>query len=216
MPARRSQQWRCSSLQALRDALQRHGLTNEGLIVVATMLFSLLFFMLNTLLVSTVLRLKRNEPLKMSDWMSVFGWVGIAFAGSGAVAALLYLTFRQSGMGVLMAMLPIMAMLLATLHYYNRQQEAHEAMREAAARAEEQAAQAAAQAAAREAEVAALHLQELQASELRCRHRDGEEVWATVHCSFFSEPGSTAPCLSLPNCTRWDARWVRGFTCRCH
>ena len=166
--------------------------------------------MLNTLLVSTVLRLKRNEPLRVSDWMSVFGWVGIAFAGSGAVAALLYLTFRQSGMGVLMAML------LATLHYYNRQQEAHEAMREAAARAEEQAAQAAAQAAAREAEVAALHLQELQASELRCRHRDGEEVWATVHCSFFSEPGSTAPCLSLPNCTRWDASWVRGFTCRCH
>ena len=58
-----------SSLQALRDALQRHGLTNEGLIVMATMLFSLLFFMLNTLLVSTVLRLKRNEPLRMSNFL---------------------------------------------------------------------------------------------------------------------------------------------------
>ena len=262
-----------SLLQALRDALQRYGLNNEGLIVVATMLFSLLFFMLNTLLVSTVLRLKRNERLQISDWLSVFGWVGIAFAGSGAVASLLYLTYRQSGLGVLMAVLPVMAMLLATLHYYNRQREAHASMLETAAHAADQAAQAAAEVALREAETAARHLQELQASErrfhsafthasigmtlltfegrilqsnaalrgllgveedamrgcgfssfvvdadvsaldaqlvrvherefetfaleLRLRRADGAEVWAAVHCSFFSEPGSTTPCLIL-------------------
>jgi diguanylate cyclase (GGDEF)-like protein/PAS domain S-box-containing protein len=262
-----------SLMQALRDTLQRRELNNEGWIVVAMMLFSLLFFMLNTLMVSTVLRLKRNERLQMSDLLSVFGWVGLAFAGSGAVAALLYLTYRQSGLGVLMAVLPIMAMLLATLHYYNRQQEAHDAMRDAAALAAEQAAQAAAQAAVREAEVTQRHMAELQASErrfhsafthasigmallsfegrilqanaamsellgvgeehlhertfqafvvdddvaaldsqlsrvterefeafgleLRCRHGAGQEVWAAVHCSFFSEPGSAVPCLIL-------------------
>jgi diguanylate cyclase (GGDEF)-like protein/PAS domain S-box-containing protein len=35
------------------------------------------------------------------------------------------------------------------------------------------------------------------AVELRCRHREGHEVWVALHCSFFSEPGSAVPCLIL-------------------
>ena len=58
----------------------------------------------------------RNERLQMSDLFGLVGWVGIAFAGSAAIAALLYLTFRQSGIGVLMAVIPIIGMLLATVH----------------------------------------------------------------------------------------------------
>jgi diguanylate cyclase (GGDEF)-like protein/PAS domain S-box-containing protein len=251
-----------SLLHALLDALQRSGFTNEGLVVVVAMLFSLVYFVFNTAFVTALPRLKRSERLQPSDLIGVFGWVGIAFAGSAAVAALLFLTFRQSGNGVLMAVVPILAMLLATLHYYFRQQEAQEAVRAAAERAVE-----------RESEVAARHLQELEASErrfhsafthasigmallsmegrvlqansalrsllglddagllqhsfqdfvvgehmaalnaqlarvderefdgfaleLRCRHRGGREVWVSAHCSFFSEPGSTAPCLIL-------------------
>jgi diguanylate cyclase (GGDEF)-like protein/PAS domain S-box-containing protein len=33
--------------------------------------------------------------------------------------------------------------------------------------------------------------------ELRCLHRQGQAVWAATHCSFFSEPGSSQPCLIL-------------------
>src|SRR5262249_55399252 len=33
--------------------------------------------------------------------------------------------------------------------------------------------------------------------EMRCRHRDGDMVWVSAHCSFFSEPGAGAPCLIL-------------------
>jgi diguanylate cyclase (GGDEF)-like protein/PAS domain S-box-containing protein len=249
-------------LQALLGALQQAGLTNEGLIVVAAMAFSLVYFVFNTLFVTALPRLKRNERLQPADLVGVFGWVGIAFAGSAAVAALLFLTFRQSGNGVLMAVVPILAMLLATLHYYFRQQEAQVAVRHAAEQAVE-----------REAQVAQRHLLELEASErrfhsafthasigmallsmegrvlqansalrtllglddasllqhsfqdfvvgehlaaldaqlarvderefdgfaleLRCRHHGGREVWVSAHCSFFSEPGSTAPCLIL-------------------
>jgi diguanylate cyclase (GGDEF)-like protein/PAS domain S-box-containing protein len=262
-----------SLLHALLRALNRVNLANEGLIVGVAMLFSLAYFMLNTMLVTAVPRLKRNERFQMADLLGMFGWVGIAFAGSAAVAALLYLTFRQSGIGVLMAVVPILAMLLATLHYYNRQQEAQLAAREAAAHAAKREAEVAAQAAEREAAVAARHLQELQASErrfhsafthasigmallsfdgqmlqvngalrallgiddvrahphrfqdfvvgadldalnkqlarvhesdfdafaleLRCQHSQGREVWVAAHCSFFSEPGSSAPCLIL-------------------
>ncbi len=251
-----------SILNALLEAMQRAGLTNAGLFIVATMLFSLVYFLFNTLLVTAVPRLKRNQPFQPADLLGMFGWVGIAFAGSAAVAALLCLTFRQSGPGVVMAVVPIIGLLLATMHYYFRQQDAHDAVRDAAA-----------QAVAREAEVATRHLQELEASErrfhsafthasigmallsfegrvlqanaalrtlfgvddaslrqhcfqdfvteddlgalttqlaqvgersfesfgleLRCRHSDGSPVWVAAHCSFFSEPGSTSPCLIL-------------------
>ena len=33
--------------------------------------------------------------------------------------------------------------------------------------------------------------------EMRCRHRGGDPVWVAAHCSFFSEPGASAPCLIL-------------------
>ena len=260
-------------LQAGLEALEHGGLTNGGLTIVATMLFALIYFAATTLMVSTVMRLKRSEPLAMTDLFSLFGWVGIAFAGSGAVAGLLYLTYQNSGVGVLAAVVPIMATLLATLHYYHRHHEANEAMREAAAQAAAREAEAAARNAEREAEVAARHLRQLQDSErrfhsafthasigmalvsfeglvlqandalrellgaddahllshsfqsfvieadrqalneqlalvteqgfedftleIRCRHHAGSEVWVSVHCSFFSEPESPAPCLIL-------------------
>jgi diguanylate cyclase (GGDEF)-like protein/PAS domain S-box-containing protein len=233
-----------------------------GLLIVAAMGFAVVYFALNALLVTAVPRLKRNETLQWSDLIGVFGWVGIAYAGSAAVASLLYLTYLQSGIGVLMAMVPLLAMLLATLHYFFRQQEAAEAVR-----------QSNAEAAQREAQLAARHVRELEASErrfhsafthasigmallsfegrvlqanealrsllgradadivgqlfnafvwaedqalitealgrvetpdfdgfaldFRCRNSRGGEVWVSVHCGFFSEPGAGVPCLIL-------------------
>jgi diguanylate cyclase (GGDEF)-like protein/PAS domain S-box-containing protein len=129
---------------------------NAGGVIVASMLAALAYFLANTILITSVPRLKSNQPFQLSDLFGVFGWVGIAWAGSAAVASLLYLVYRQSGIGVLMGMLPLLAMLLATLHYFFRQQEAAEAARRAGAEAAE-----------RHAELAARHMQELEASERR-------------------------------------------------
>jgi diguanylate cyclase (GGDEF)-like protein/PAS domain S-box-containing protein len=246
---------------ALELALDRLA-SNAGATIVAAMAVALGYFVLNTLLVTAVPRLKRNERLKASDLFGVFGWVGIAYAGSAAVAALLHLTSIHSGLGVLAAMVPLLGMMLATLHYFFRQQEAAEAARQAGAEALE-----------REQELAERHVRELEASErrfhsafthasigmalldfegrilqanpalrsllgkggdalinqlfqdqvwaedrerlgvqmglvsghefegfaleLRCARSDGEPVWVTAHCSFFSEPGANAPCLIL-------------------
>ncbi len=249
----------------LHWAMARVG-QSAGLLILATMAFALIYFTCNTLLVTTVLRLKRNQAFAFGDLVDVFGWVGIAYAGCAAVSVLLYLTYLQSGIGVLAAMVPLLGMMLATLHYYFRQQEAAEATREALSQANAEAAQ-------REQEAAQRHVAELQASErrfhsafthasigmallsfeghilqanpalrvllgrsgdelvnqrfqahalaadlsalqaemgqvdrpdfdgfaleMRCRHSSGDAVWVAAHCSFFSEPGATAPCLIL-------------------
>jgi diguanylate cyclase (GGDEF)-like protein/PAS domain S-box-containing protein len=235
---------------------------SDGWLILATMAFSLAYFLVNTLLVTAAPRFKRNERLQAADFFGVFGWVGVVFAGSAAVSALLFLVFRQSGPGVLLAMVPLLGMMLATLHYFFRQQEAAEAVRVASVESQE-----------REREIAQRHVQELQASErrfhsafthasigmallsfegrilqanpalrsllgrseeelrlqrfqdvvlpqdrnmlqeqlglvdahefegfaieLRCCTSAGQAVWVAAHCSFFSEPGATAPSLIL-------------------
>jgi diguanylate cyclase (GGDEF)-like protein/PAS domain S-box-containing protein len=259
------------AMAALAMGVMGHGLQallawkpdSAPLLIVAMMAGALVYFVLNAQLVTGVGRLKRGEPLlgrSLLESFNSFGWVSMAFAGSAALAALLYLVYLQSGIGVLMAMVPILGMLLATLHYFFRQQEAAEAARAASAEAAE-----------RERELARRHVRELEASErrfhsafthasigmallafdgrilqanealrallgrgsdelvgatfqcfaheddrsalqerlglvderefegfaleMRCRHHDGTAVWVATHCSFFSEPGSSAPCL---------------------
>ena len=251
-----------SLLKALRRGLEALELNNGGLVVVVSIVFALAYFLCNTLLVTAVPRLKRDEALQWRDLVGVFGWLGIVYAGSAAVAALLYLAFRESGPGVLLAVVPIIGLLLMTLHYFFSHQEAHEAVRRTAS-----------DAAAREAQAAQRHLQALRASErrfhsafthasigmallslegrilqgnaalhaflgekepslaehdiedfvseddagllrqklqllnahdleafqieLRFRRRDGMHLWAATHGSYFSDPGSGAPCLIL-------------------
>jgi diguanylate cyclase (GGDEF)-like protein/PAS domain S-box-containing protein len=154
-----------SLLQAARSALGQPGAggiatpaANGTVVLMAlAMCTALLYFLLSATMVSGVLRLKRGERFfQLADVVSVFRWVGMACAGSAAFATLLYAVYLSAGIGVWMVMLPLLAMLLVTLHFYFRQQEAAQALRERSAEAE-----------AQRAEADARHLRELQASERR-------------------------------------------------
>ena len=144
------------SVGVLMSLLLERAAVNAGVLILATAALALTYFLLNTLLITALPRLKRNEPLQWADLFGVFGWIGITYAGSAVVASLLYLTYRMSGVTVLVATVPILAMMLATLHYFFRQQEADEVVRQAGAEAAE-----------RERELAARHVLELEASERR-------------------------------------------------
>jgi diguanylate cyclase (GGDEF)-like protein/PAS domain S-box-containing protein len=242
-----------TGIQLLRD----RGLYDDGLLLLATVLFAVVYFVLGTLLVTVVVNLKREEPVLPREFFGSFGSIGFAYAGSAVVAGLLSLTVDRSGRGVVLAAAPIMAMLVATLHFFFRQQAADEAVRRSRVEAAE-----------READQAALHVLQLRASEqrfhsafthasigmalvslegevrqvnealvallgrgeaeliacplasvftetdaavfaerigavrhreadgfraeLRCRHRDGHDVWVALDASFFSEPSGEA------------------------
>jgi signal transduction histidine kinase len=127
-----------SLLQAALQALQHHGLAHDGLVLLGAILFAFGYFLLNTLLVTMVPRLKRNEPLNLKVFVDSFGWLGIAYAGNASVATFLYFSFRQSGIVVVVAAVPIIVILLTTGHWFFRREEAEEAVRKAR---EQQAAQ---------------------------------------------------------------------------
>jgi diguanylate cyclase (GGDEF)-like protein/PAS domain S-box-containing protein len=136
--------------------LKARGLFNEGMLLAASMWFAVTYFVVNTLLVTLVGHLKRNEVPQLRAFLGSFGWVGFTYAGSALIAALLYLTFQSFGIGVLVAAVPIITMLLTTLHYYFRQQEASDRVREARMEAAE-----------RETARTTQHLRELELSEKR-------------------------------------------------
>jgi diguanylate cyclase (GGDEF)-like protein/PAS domain S-box-containing protein len=112
------------------------------LLIVGAMASALGFFVLNAQLAAAMGRLRRGERLLQQGGFDGVGWVAVAFAANAAVASLLYLVYLNSGLGVLAAMVTTLGMLLATLHYLFRQQEAAEAARAASAEAAERELQA--------------------------------------------------------------------------
>ncbi len=144
------------ALHAVFKGLSAVGAFNEAVMLVASMGFAIAYFLLNTLLVTLVIHLKRNEPLRLTDFFGNFGWVGITYAVSALVAALLFLTSQQFGIAVVAAAVPIIGMLLTMLHYHFRQRET-----------DNTAARVRVEAAEREAAQSAKHVMELQDSERR-------------------------------------------------
>ena len=145
-----------SALQAVLAMLRAQGWLGEAALMLTAMVFAGGYFVINTLFVSLVIHLKRNEPLRLRSLLGSFGWVGTIYGCSALIAALLYLSFQRVGMAVLLAGVPIIAMLLATLHFHFRQREA-----------DDSAQQLRVDAAEREAGQAAQHAHALEVSERR-------------------------------------------------
>ena len=81
-----------SLLELVLGALHAASLYNDGLLLTAAMAFSVVYFVLNTVLATPVIHLKRNQPMVLREVLANFGWVALAYAGSATVASLLFLT----------------------------------------------------------------------------------------------------------------------------
>ena len=131
-------------MEAAFALLHLDRVANPGMLLLVACVVAVGYFVLNTLMVSTVITLKTDRRFNLGEFVSSFGSIGIAYGGSALIAVLLHMTVQHSGLGVLLGALPVVAMLLTTVHYFLRQQEAHEAMqRSRAEAAEREAAQAA-------------------------------------------------------------------------
>jgi diguanylate cyclase (GGDEF)-like protein/PAS domain S-box-containing protein len=142
--------------QTAATGLRANSLLGPGGLMLLMMTLGAIYAFVNSALVSAVGKLKRGEPLSLANWFHEWGWVGLTFTSAGALASLLFLTFRQFGIPVLIVSVPMLAMFLTTLHYFLAQQTAAE--RERAARVE---------AAEKVAAQSAQHVRELEQSEKR-------------------------------------------------
>jgi len=128
----------------------------QGILFGLLLAMAVAYFAACTLLMASLGTLRRGEPLH--PWRALWshGWLGLMYAASASVAGLLYVSFDRFGIPVLVATVPILAMFLSTVHFYLREAELNDRVRE------ERSA-----AAKREAAENAKHLAELRESEDR-------------------------------------------------
>lgn len=112
--------------QSGAELLIEHGLMSDALLLIGAIGFALLYFVVNTLLVTTLPLLKRRQTPSLRGLFRSYGGLAIAYAGGATMASFLYLTWRQSGMVVVIAAVPSILILLTTGHYYFRRKEAEE------------------------------------------------------------------------------------------
>ena len=130
--------------------------THVGMLFALLFLMSLAYFATGTLLMASLIKLKRGEPVQPLQIFRDHGWLAVGYAASAAMAGLLHAVFGRFEFSVIFAAAPIIAVMLATVHIYLRHAED-----EARIRAERVAA------AERAAAESARHLDELRESEGR-------------------------------------------------
>ena len=138
------------------NAARSHGVFGNSFLFAGLFTLAIAYFACNTLLMASLISLKKGEPIDARKLINANGWIGLAYMATASIAGLVYVSFDRFGMPVLLAAVPIIAMFLATIHSYFRQSEAAErAQKERMLSAEREAAQA------------ARHVTELQESEAR-------------------------------------------------
>ncbi len=145
-----------SALTLLVPGLRNLVGAGSGLLFVLLLLAAFAYFATSTLLMASLISLKRGEPVEPVRILREHVWLGLAYAASASISGLVYVTFDAFGTTVLLAALPIIAMFLSTLHFYFRQAETVEKVQQERIAAAE-----------REAAEAARHVTALRASESR-------------------------------------------------
>jgi diguanylate cyclase (GGDEF)-like protein/putative nucleotidyltransferase with HDIG domain len=107
--------------QAL-EWLRRHSLLSSTSLLTTLLLFSLVFFLLNSLLMAVHQALKMRESL-LALWWANYSWAGLTYVASASAAGLIYLGVIQYGITLLIAAGPLVAIIFATCHFYFKQTE---------------------------------------------------------------------------------------------
>jgi signal transduction histidine kinase/CheY-like chemotaxis protein/HPt (histidine-containing phosphotransfer) domain-containing protein len=86
--------------------------------------FAVTYFAANTLLMVSLITLKRGEQVQPLHLLRENVWIGLAYAASASISGLVFVSFDTMGAPVLLTAIPIIGMFLSTLHFYFRHTEA--------------------------------------------------------------------------------------------
>jgi diguanylate cyclase (GGDEF)-like protein/PAS domain S-box-containing protein len=101
----------------LKAALQFFGILNAASLLLALTLFSVLYYFGSFVLPSTLIALKREEPISPMLWLKNLSWIALAYVCSAVIAALLHEAALKYGVVVLVAAIPIIVMFLLSAHF---------------------------------------------------------------------------------------------------
>jgi diguanylate cyclase (GGDEF)-like protein/putative nucleotidyltransferase with HDIG domain len=110
-----------SALKGLRS-LQLYSTTT---LLAALLLYAVLHFLLNSLMLAANYALKRRVRL-LSVWWENYSWYGLTYTASASAAGLIYLAMMRYGLGFLLAAGPLVAIVFAACHFYFKQADERE------------------------------------------------------------------------------------------
>jgi putative nucleotidyltransferase with HDIG domain len=90
--------------------------------LLSMLLFSLVYFVLNTGLLAIHHSLKRRTPL-LELWWTRYRWMVLIYLAGASAAGLIYLSIIQYGVSSLLAAAPLVAIILLACHFYFKQAE---------------------------------------------------------------------------------------------
>lgn len=132
-------------------------LETKAHLFLSLLLFALVYFLANTLLMAQYSAVRQSKPL-LPFWWGNYAWISATYPASAAVAGLIYLGMEQYGIAVVLAAVPVVVVVFTASHFYVRQAEERDKLqRQRLEAAEMQAA------------LAEKHLLEMQESEERFR-----------------------------------------------
>ena len=114
----------------------------EAATLLALVLAALLSFVATTLPLTSMMALKRAQPVSLANWFGTCAWVGATVVTAALLAGLLDLNARLFGVGVLAAVVLSCALAVGLMRFSFAHQEAEHAAQDAQLRAAEEAAAA--------------------------------------------------------------------------
>lgn len=103
-------------------ALASGGSPSLTLRLIVLCISALVFFVAGTLMVATLLCLKRGEAIRPIKMLRGHAWLGLGYGCSALIAGLLHASFVHKGVGMVTIGIMLTAALLAMLHLYYRNQ----------------------------------------------------------------------------------------------
>ena len=115
-----------SMLEAVRPHIPGGGWGRAALLS-CLLVYGVAYFAANTILTSTLFALKNNTAFAPLTWWRSMGWICMGYMASASIAGLLFVSFETFGVPVLLVAVPLITMLLSSLHSYFQRLEADEA-----------------------------------------------------------------------------------------
>ena len=116
----------CGSLFDFTRSLITKAGMNSATLLAAAMVFAVLYWIANTLLMSTLIALKRQAPIAPRRWLREMGWMGLAYVAGASIASVLYFSFDHFGLPALLIAVPLIVMFISSLHFYFQHKESGE------------------------------------------------------------------------------------------
>jgi hypothetical protein len=107
----------CGTAFTLATTLARNdGVLSNAWLFASLLIFALAYFVCSTLLMVSLLALKKGEAINVRRILNAHSWIGVAYLANASNAGLIYVSLDRFGLPLILAAVPIITLFLVTIN----------------------------------------------------------------------------------------------------